>query len=1145
MKIRISLVLAGLLLLTLALPTWASGPEVSYGQAIHHDTSPPLSEMAGDIPLAAAGENRTVPIGIRPDFAPDPAGAAPDGGLQLFSVPSFDPTPPPILSVSGLSEADNSATVGFAVVPPDTNGDIGLDDAGNRIYIQYINSVWGVFDITGALIHGPFPGNSFWTGFGGPCEANNDGDPVVLYDDQAGQWFFSQFSINEGVQCVAVSATSDPLGPYHRYAFTVTPGGANDYPKLGVWDDGTTGSTGQSAYTFTTRDFGGAGGAFSVGAGVMERDAMLVGDPASFIKFINPCVAGDCNEGQLPPHLAGGPPPAGTCPTFWTAVDAAFDDSPFPNDGYRNHTLCVDWSNLPASTYTEGPLVVAGSNFDRFLAGGVVSPVNGGEALDALQFFTMYRAQYRWYGDNGRVVLNTTVDAGGDRAGIRWAETRSADGDSGWFLQQDGTFAPDDGIERWMGSIAADQDGNIALGYSAASGSLFPAVRYTTRSAGDPLGTMAGGEVSCHEGGGAQVGSSNRWGDYSSMSVDPTDDCTFWYTQEYYETTSSFNFNTRICSFRFPDCGGGCVVTEDPEETCNDGLDNDCDGDYDCTDSDCEFDDACICIPDPAGEICTDGVDNDCDGLVDCGDPDCEFDDACVVPPAPENDLCEDAILIECGETISGQTETATFDDVGTCGTSNTAPGVWYKTAAAGALTVSTCNQADFDTKLSVFEGECGDLGCIGGVDDSAGCGLTTEFSWVSDGSENLVLVHGFGGATGNFDLTLTCGELIEGDICEDAIGPLDVGSVTSGSTTDANPDEPPSIDCGTSVTAPGVWYTVVGTGNTMTASTCNDGDPSTGSANYDTKISVYCADCEVKECIGGQDDAAGCSGFSTSFDWPTVAGNTYNVFVHGFGSATGDFELAILDDGVPYEGPALNDCDGVPGAIDYCPGTVQPEAAPTVSLKPNNSALTGNAGLGVFETAAPNPQGVLYTIEDTAGCSCEQIVDLLGKGSGHLKHGCSFSVMDEWLEFTSGLCGDCLIANGTPGCQNGECEAAVCAIDSFCCDVFWDSICAAEANEICEPDLCEGIPTEVEPCGDCLVSNGTPGCENGACEEVVCAVDSFCCAVVWDSICAAEAADLCGPDICDASAAPIEGGRAFGPELMSKDRNFTPKPKE
>ena len=145
--------------------------------------------------------------------------------------------------------------------------------------------------------------------------------------------------------------------------------------------------------------------------------------------------------------------------------------------------------------------------------------------------------------------------------------------------------------------------------------------------------------------------------------------------------------------------------------------------------------------------------------------------------------------------------------------------------------------------------------------------------------------------------------QIADNDMCEDSSGPLAVGSVTSGSTIGATLETPPVPFCGTSVTAPGVWYTVIGTGNTMTASTCNDGNPATGGAGYDTKISVYCADCEVNECIGGQDDGAGCDGFTTNFAWPTQAGATYNVLVHGFGGATGDFDLAILDDGVPSTG--------------------------------------------------------------------------------------------------------------------------------------------------------------------------------------------------------------------------------------------------
>ncbi len=537
-------------------PLAADGPIVTMGRSVHHDVSAPLAEMA--IPVQPpTGLSMEIPIRNRPGSRPDME-QSPDGALQTDArpIPGASPTPAVGLNWEGLSEDDNDALLGVRIVPPDTNGDIGFDHLGNKVYMQYINLIWALYDAdTGALINGPNAGNSFWSGFGGNCQNNNDGDPVVLYDDEAGRWFVSQFSINQGTQCVAVSTTSDPLGTYNRYAFVITPGGANDYPKLGVWYD----QGDQSAYTFTSRDFGGAGGSFSNAAGVMERDAMLTGGSAQFIKFSNPCTGADCVEGQLPAHMAGDPPPADTCPTFFTIVDDQFDDSPHTSDGVRQHELCVDWGNLGASTYSENAFA-GGVNFDRGLGNGFsdcITPVAGGEPLDCLAIFTMFRAQYRWWGTHASVVLNTTADAGGSRAGIHWNEMRSSDGQTGWSIFQEGTYAPADDEDRWMGSIAMDGDGNMALGYSRTSSTVMPSVSYTTRMDSSPLGTMDGGEEDCHIGTGAQTASANRWGDYSSMSIDPADDCTFWFTTEYYETSGSFDFTTRICSFKLADCGDG------------------------------------------------------------------------------------------------------------------------------------------------------------------------------------------------------------------------------------------------------------------------------------------------------------------------------------------------------------------------------------------------------------------------------------------------------------------------------------------------------------------------------------------------------------------------------------------------------------
>ena len=162
----------------------------------------------------------------------------------------------------------------------------------------------------------------------------------------------------------------------------------------------------------------------------------------------------------------------------------------------------------------------------------------------------MFSAQYRNMGDHESLWLNHTVASGGT-AGVRWYEVRDLSATP--TLYQQGTYDPGDGHYRWMGSLAIDQDGNMALGYSVSSSTLFPSIRYTGRLNGEALGQLPQGETSLMEGTGSQTGS-NRWGDYSLMTVDPVDDCTFWYTQEYFATTSG-NWTTRVGSFKFPSCG--------------------------------------------------------------------------------------------------------------------------------------------------------------------------------------------------------------------------------------------------------------------------------------------------------------------------------------------------------------------------------------------------------------------------------------------------------------------------------------------------------------------------------------------------------------------------------------------------------------
>ena len=184
--------------------------------------------------------------------------------------------------------------------------------------------------------------------------------------------------------------------------------------------------------------------------------------------------------------------------------------------------------------------------------------------LDPISDRLMYRLQYRNFGDHEALVLNHTVDVNNaDRAGIRWYELRKSG--SVWSIYQQGTFSPDP-TQRWMGSIAMDALGNIGLGYSASSSTVFPSIRYTGRLAGDPLGQLPQGEGTIINGTGAQTHSASRWGDYSSLSIDPVDNCTFWYTNEYVQTTGSAPWRTRIGSFQLPGCSAP-VPTPTPTNT--------------------------------------------------------------------------------------------------------------------------------------------------------------------------------------------------------------------------------------------------------------------------------------------------------------------------------------------------------------------------------------------------------------------------------------------------------------------------------------------------------------------------------------------------------------------------------------------------
>ncbi|MFQ5741208.1 MAG: hypothetical protein ACE5JX_19585 [Acidobacteriota bacterium] len=536
-----------------------TGPKV--GKAIRHDISKRIGEME-QAAVPPTQFRREIPLRKPPDLGrPADTPGPPDPARQTETrpLPGLASTPAPLLNVEGLNDDDNASIIGGRIVPPDTEGDVGVN-----YYVQWINLIFAVYSKDGtdcadgsatpgciATGGGPFAGNRLWSGFGGFCETNNDGDPIVLYDHLAGRWFFSQFSINQGIQCVALSQGGDPRGPYDRWEFVVSPGQNNDFPKFGLMPD---------AYYLSLRDF--PSGATFASAVAFDRAAMLVGAASpTFVKFGLPCLAGNCPDGIEPPHLEGPAPPPGTPGFFTRAWDDDFDGPLTGADGYRVWKFVPDFVTPASSTFSEEPFVV-GSPFDSTMCGFfqrncIVQP-SPGERLDPVDELQMYRAQFRHFADRDSIVLNTTVDATGTNvAGVRWAELR--DTGSGWFLHQDGTYAPADGENRWLGSAAMDGSGGIALGFSVSSSSTFPSIRYTSRTAADPLGMLPGGEVELIAGSDVQTSSFNRWGDYSALSVDPTDDCTFWYTQEYQaddlDGRTDFDFKTRIGSFKLPSCG--------------------------------------------------------------------------------------------------------------------------------------------------------------------------------------------------------------------------------------------------------------------------------------------------------------------------------------------------------------------------------------------------------------------------------------------------------------------------------------------------------------------------------------------------------------------------------------------------------------
>jgi hypothetical protein len=508
-----------LAMLCLALPLFAQSGPTTTRHDVHHDVSLPLSEMIKHAPPPSLARRRVEPMKRIP-LPPELAAAQQDPVIQVATV--APPTPPVTLGFEGLGNGQ----YGFSVTgaPPDTEGTVGATQ-----YVQWVNTSFAIFNkSTGALIAGPTAGNTLWSGFGGGCQTNNDGDPIVLYDKLAQRWVFSQFSVSTTpyLQCIAVSTTSDATGTYNRYSFQYS--NFDDYPKMSVWPD---------AYYETFNMF--AGGTTFVGADACayNRSAMLTGTAATQVCFQQGTSVG----GLLPSDVDGTTAPPAGSPNYMLY---------FGTNNLNLFKFHVDFTTPSNSTFT-GPTVINVAAFSPLCGGGTCVPQpSTTQQLDSLADRLMYRLAYRNFGSHESLVVNHSVVAGSG-GGIRWYEIQNPSGTP--VVAQQSTFAPDSNY-RWMGSVAMDQAGDLAVGYSVSSSSISPSVRFAGRVPTDPASTLES-EVNIVSGSGSQTGSLSRWGDYSAMQIDPVDDCTFWFTEEYMKTTGSFNWNTRIANFKFPNCG--------------------------------------------------------------------------------------------------------------------------------------------------------------------------------------------------------------------------------------------------------------------------------------------------------------------------------------------------------------------------------------------------------------------------------------------------------------------------------------------------------------------------------------------------------------------------------------------------------------
>jgi hypothetical protein len=573
---------------------------ITVRHAVRHDVSARLLASAEGQPIVATGAD-TPPNGLAPgsfgedDSRPTPTSrAVPPGAAEVEQsaqgtragarlVASFDGLGVGFVGPQGTATLRN---------PSDNTLAVGRDHI-----VQIVNSRMAIytkrghrFDTTGKVLYGPVETRNVFRGLGGGCEARNNGDAVVRYDQLADRWLvvmpiFTRLPVRPDdpatprageparrsvpgqpgqpgaaaslyepppdtttrvaqrpaaprdsgtyAMCYALSTGPDPFGPYYRYEFTrpLFP----DYPRPAVWPDG------YYVPTSTGDDV------IQKHACVVDRVRMLKGEPATeqcvIVDDVNFLNNADLDGRQLPPRGA---------PNVMLAAGGTQLRKSLEDDGIYAWTFHVDWADS-SKTRVDGPVKIAVAPYHYLCDGQLTNCVpqpGTARRLDAQGDKLMARVVYRRIGRRESIVAVHSVNTAAGGGGVRWYELR-LDRQRRLGLHQQGTYAPD-GRYRWMASPAIDGRGNIGIGYSFGGTPDFAGQRFAGRLAGDALGQLTLRETVLVDGEGAQT-NTLRWEDYTQTAVDPSDDCTIWYVGDYLRKDAP-DYSTRIGAFRFPGC---------------------------------------------------------------------------------------------------------------------------------------------------------------------------------------------------------------------------------------------------------------------------------------------------------------------------------------------------------------------------------------------------------------------------------------------------------------------------------------------------------------------------------------------------------------------------------------------------------------